>query len=366
MNNTIPIADCHIHIDRLDDIFKLKDLAASCNLDRLNIVSYAGRDFVNLNAPAFAAKAEYPDLVSVFAGLDHTSHFSGGGITAPPLADQIDRLIAIGADGVKMLEGKPDRRKVLGVPLDSPYFEGCFARLEETGFPVLLHVADPEEFWNPALTPMWAKQRGWGYDDTDIRKEQLYTEMENVLRRHPGLKIIFAHFYFLSADLPRAAALLERYPGVHFDLAPGIELLYNLSKNVEDTREFFDMFSSRILYGSDIAAGLTLSEANTRGGIVQRWLGTFNEFRLPENADFVLGSPEDGIIRGLSLSEEVLEKILCKNFLRMLSENPGNLDRDLAIDECKRLAVEVAVLSKQPKEQTEAWRSAIRLEAPGS
>ena len=43
-------------------------------------------------------------------------------------------------------------------------------------------------------------------------KEELYAEVDEVLRRHPNLRVIFAHFYFLSADLPRAARFFDAHP----------------------------------------------------------------------------------------------------------------------------------------------------------
>ena len=46
----------------------------------------------------------------------------------------------------------------------------------------------------------------------DVTKEELYSEVEQVLRQHPGLKVILAHFYFLSADLPRARRFMDEHP----------------------------------------------------------------------------------------------------------------------------------------------------------
>lgn len=353
-----PVVDCHVHCSRVDDIPNLNTICEHVGIRRMSLVCTVGRQQVNANPVALVAKARFPDRFYVFAGLDHSAFFSDGKLDPPSLAEQVDRLMALGADGIKMIEGKPTSRKTLPMPLDGPYYEEYFTRVEEKGVPILWHVADPEEFWDPDKTPSWAKERGWGYDDTFIAKEALYAEVENVLRRHPKLKVIFAHFFFLSADLPRAAALFDRYEGVHFDLAPGIELLYNLSRDVATTRRFFERYADRILFGTDISGVQTPEQASRRAGIVTRWLETDEEYRVPEGADMLLGPPEDGLMRGLSLPESVLAKIYHANFERLAGPRPKMLDREKAAQECERIAQEVSVLSGMPAEQTSAAQAA--------
>lgn len=333
-----PCIDCHMHLHALDGAGALMAQRERLGLERINILSLLCRRTVNGNPAALAVKAANPDACYVFAALDHAAAFSDGRIQTPSLAEQVDRLRALGADGIKMLENKPTTRCFLDIPVDSEYFEPYFARLEETGFPVLWHVADPEEFWDPRRIPAWAREKGWGYDDTFIAKETLYTEVERVLTRHPRLRIVFAHVYFLSADLERAARLLDTFPGVHLDLAPGIELLYNLSINVDATRAFFANYADRILFGTDVSSEQTPDEADIRTGLLKRWLATDETYRVPAGADFLLGPPEDGLIRGLALPEAVLARIFHDNFVRLAGPRPAEVDRKAAGEECSRIA----------------------------
>ena len=353
--------DSHVHLWNLDQIGNLEAIREHIGAGRMGIACIFDRDRVNYNPEAFAAKAEHPDRYYVFGSLDHSSYFAPGKVSAPPLTEQVDRLIAIGADGIKMLENKPTHRKLVDIPIDGPYFADHFAHLEETGFPALWHVCDPEEFWDPDLTPGWAKTRGWGYDETFRPKEQLYSEVESVLNRHPGLRIVFAHFYFLSADLPSAAALLDRHEGVSFDLAPGIEFLYNTSKNPESSREFFIRYTDRLIFGTDISSHNTLDEAWHRTGMIRRWLETDDEFRVPDGADFLLGPPEDGIIRGMKLPNDVLAKIYGGNFERMVGARPKALNAQLAAEECLRIAAEVEILTGRKASETAAALAAAKL-----
>lgn len=340
--------DSHIHIWDFDEADNLVKIADAIGAERVCIASVVNLERIDDNPALYAAKAQYPNRFHIFPGLDHAAHFSGGAIKAPSLAEQVDIAMAIGADGIKLLETKPDRRKWVDIPIDSDYYEAMFAKIEQLGIPVLWHVADPEEFWDPETTPRWARDQGWGYDETFTPWAQFYREVEKVLERHPRLSVTFAHFFFLSADLPRAAALFDRYPGIHFDLTPGIEMLYNMSKNVAQTREFFLKYSDRIIYGTDIEAGQAVEEASIRAGIVKRWLETDDEYRIPNGADYLLGPAEDGIMRGLKLPGDVLEKIYTANFSKMVGSQPKQLNRKLAAEECDRLAKEIKALGKDP------------------
>jgi len=158
-----------------------------------------------------------------------------------------------------------------------------------------------------------------------------------VLAKYPRLRIVFAHFLFLSADLRRAGRLLDAYPGISLDMTPGIELLYTLSKNITETVEFFTSYSDRIIYGTDIISNLTFDVAEARSGILTRWLETADEYRLPDTADFNLGPPENGIMHGLSLPEDVIRKIYLSNFERLVGPRPRPLDTQAASEEAARI-----------------------------
>jgi hypothetical protein len=253
-----------------------------------------------------------------------------------------------------MIEGKPTSRQQLAIPVTDAYYADYWARVEALGIPIVWHVNDPEEFWDPARIPGWARERNWGYGPGDVRKEQLYAEVDQVLERHPGLRIVFAHFYFLSADLPRARRFFGAHPTVHFDLAPGVEMLYNLSRDPDASREFMLEHADRIVFGTDLFSGLTLEQGRLRAGLVYRWLESEDTFRVPEGADFLLGPPEDGLVRGLSLPAETLSRIYRGNFVRLAGAEPRPLNVGRAIEECERLAAAAQALSDRPAAGTEA------------
>lgn len=356
----VPITDCHAHFGgtELEAIDGMLEAEARGGIGRVCVVvtSFPGRASGDPNA--IFAKARHPDKVYHFAGLDQS--FLGRSLDhrwTQSLAEQVDIYAAMGCDGVKLINGKPNTRKASGIALDSVVYDDFLARLEETGFPVLWHVNDPEEFWNPEEAPEWARGPGWLYDETFPSNASLYEECERALEKHPKLKVIFAHFYFLSDFLERAAALLERYPNVHLDLAPGIEMLHNFGKRPEAAREFFVKYQDRILFGTDFSPRFLLS----RIWVVRNFLETDETFHVPTD-DNLFWPDHRTMIRGIALPEKALRAIYAGNFERIASARPKPLDRPLVMAELNRLAQVSDALGGAPNM---ARRVAERLAAEG-
>ncbi len=357
----IGVVDGHVHMGSSAEEPSMLAIREATGIGRMTLVSIQNPETGSGLAQSLYMKARHPKLFYVFAGLNHAAKLSKGRIRTPSLVEQVEGLVDMGCDGVKMIEGKPTSRQRMDIPVTDPYFADYWARVEELGTPIVWHVNDPEEFWDPARIPGWAKERNWGYGPGDVQKEQLYAEVDEVLDRHPGLQIIFAHFYFLSADLARARRFLDEHPTVHFDLAPGIEMLYNLSRAVDDSRAFFVDYASRIVFGTDLSSRQTVQEGRIRAGIVYRWLESEDTFRVPEEADFLLGPPEDGIIRGMALPDDVLTQIYGDNFHRLAGSEPRALNVERAIEECERLAAIATALTGEPATETEAAQVAQSL-----
>ena len=355
------IIDCHVHMRSMADEASMLKIREATGIEKINLVSIQNPETGAGLPQSLYMKAQHPKLFFVFAGLNHGQKLSEGRIATPSLVEQVEGFVKMGCEGIKMIEGKPTSRRRMDIPVTDPYFADYWAYVEELGIPIIWHVNDPEEFWDPAKLPGWARERNWGYGPDDAQKEQLYDEVDEVLTRHPNLRIIFAHFYFLSADLPRARRFFDKRPKIYFDLAPGIEMLYNLSRNSDASREFFIQYAERIVFGTDLSSNLSVEEGIARAGIVFRWLESDDTFRVPEEADFLLGSPDDGLIRGLSLPEDALSKIYRNNFASLVEAEPRALDIEKTVEECERLGAIAEALSSKPASETEASLAAKKL-----
>jgi predicted TIM-barrel fold metal-dependent hydrolase len=322
----VPIIDCHTHAfgGNLEALRGLIALREAWNFQGVNILSLMALGATRLtdNLLCLAFKGFLPGKAYAFGGLSHPPAGTGG--VDPDFRDQVERLMALGFDGLKLIEGKPTVRKLTGIALDSPLYDGMYSLLAERGFPVLFHVADPETFWNEQTVPGFARAEGWFYGDgTFPPYRRSYDEVFRVLEKHPRLSVIFAHFFFLSGCLDRAAEVLERWPGVSFDLTPGSEMYEAFSKAPEAWREFFIRYRKRILFGTDNDYGDALNVITN----VRRFL---------ESRDVFTGWGMT--IRGLGLPPDVLADIYHGNFLRRVAGSPRGLDRQLMHEDLDRLA----------------------------
>lgn len=348
------IIDAHAHLMTLAGLDRMVDHVRRQGFERMNLLSIVDPTTGNGNSTVLAAKLLHPECFYGFGGLNHAAAISDDRVCGASLARQALNLIEAGCDGIKMLETKPTSRQKLQFPIDGPYYHEYFACVEERQVPLLWHVADPEEFWDPKTTPWWALKENWGYGPQDVEKEKLYTEVGHVLSRHPDLRVLFAHMYFLSANLPRLARFLRTYPNVSIDLALGVEMLFNMSVNPQESRQFFIDHADRIIFGTDIAAGLTSEQTRIRTELPRRFLETDETFSVPKEAEDILQTP--GEIRGLALPAETLKKIYHDNFAAFAGAKPKPVDRGLAIEECRCLGSIATRLSGLPLAETEAGK----------
>jgi len=366
----IPVIDGHIHFADLAAMDDLRRIMDTVPFAKVNLVSVPHPSTLNQNAALIAFKATPPDRTYISGGLDYTQilgdrssrgqdwgqadwSFVDPEAMSATLRRQIDVMRWIGFDGLKLIEGKPTFRKAVPIPLDAPHYEGMWAALEEHEMPVIFHVADPEEDWDEAHASSWAKEHGWFYGDgTFPTKEALYQEVDHVLERHPALKLVLAHFYFLSADLDRAAAFLDRHPAVCFDMTPGNEMISNFTRNYDAARTFFVDYGTRLVYGTDIATwGLArpegMAHALGTAWAVRMYLEKAVTFEPPE-ALAHWREPDLAGFRGFGLPPEVLAAIYYGNFERLFGAVPVELNRDAAIGELARMASQIDRLSVEP------------------
>jgi predicted TIM-barrel fold metal-dependent hydrolase len=340
------VIDAHIHLnhlERMDDLLALLDAGS---VYRANLVCTPNPDPINHNPALIAFKALHPGRAYLSGALDYSRALADRDGMSRILARQVQRLKAIGFDGLKMTEGKPTKRAYIPIPLDAREYEGLWAALEEVQMPVLLHAGDPEHFWDPARCPPRARARGWFYGGGDYPlKEALHAEVAHVLARHPRLKMVLAHFGFLAGDLERAGRLLDAYPGVCLDLAPGSEWLNDFTRSNGHARAFFARYPDRMLYGTDTTTGgmirdgeRALPRALGRARAVRTFLETEVAFRPPEGLDHWL-QPDLPALRGLALPREILAKVYHKNLERLYGPVPAPLDFEGGVELVREMAI---------------------------
>ena len=322
----LDLTDCHVHFYRREHAEQILADLQRTGARQFNILVTARDQADPLGEQldnAIWLKQQMPDQVFLFGGFDFRGMFDRGQPQPDiPFETQLQHLIDLGCDGLKLLIGKPDRRKAISHPLDGPLFEPMLALAEQAQFPLLWHVGDPPEFWDEKTTPLWARRRGWWYDQTHPTKAQIDAEIAKVFRRHPKLRLILPHFFFLSDRLDDAAKLLDEHPTYSFDLAPGVEMLHNFTANRDAARAFFIRYADRILFGSDF--GLTCGWSPDRGNMIRRFLETEDVFDVPDDPAM---TPDDRPpLHGIALPQDVLKLIYTENFRGYVGDRPKPLN----------------------------------------
>ena len=326
MAYTKPIIDAHTHVlhsnDGIDYLLKITGgygyrqanilAAESCRED-----GYTGGA---QNAQALLLKARRPDWWA-FGSLNHHDGDLGG---------QLRMLIDLGFDGLKMIEGKPDTYKRLGSrPINGPEYDAVYAAAESAGFPLLMHVGDPPELWDADNAPEFAREHGWLYTGAGYpAPEELYAQVEDILARFPRLKVILAHFFFLSDNRERADRFLDRHPNALFDLTPGTEMFRNFARDPAAWRDFFLRRQDRLVFGTDNWDVLTEQEQKDKDDI-NRMLRTF----LEEGGPYEIWGWK---LHGVGLPEEALDRIYRENFRRVAGEEPRPVNRPMVLDFVRR------------------------------
>lgn len=355
MYNGIKIIDGHVHPS---ESFGGGDIAAffaahSPMTDAVSLCTVAHSRFLSLTPSALAAKAMHPESTFVFSSLDMSEYYLHSDTLGARMAECGERLIAMGCDGIKMLEGKPQMRKMHPIPdFDAPVWDAFWAWAEEKQVPILMHINDPENFWDAANAPAFAVQQGWLYDESYVNNEAQYAQMLAVLARHPRLCISFAHFFFMSAQLDRLAAILDEYENVRVDLTPGIEMYENFSRDIDAARAFFARYQRRIIYGTDIGGRCVLmgegrafdtAENTRRGEIVRCFLAGTEPCTIASDGHFLVNRPAF-TLRPLALGADALADILSGNFERFAGAAPRAVDAAAVRRECALLRRETAAL----------------------
>ena len=167
------------------------------------------------------------------------------------------QAIADGAIGLKVFKGlgisntKADGSRL---KIDDPDLDPIWQVCAELNVPVLIHTADPEQFFAPPdnHNERWLEMGlfpGRAYPpDRFPSFETLAGERDRMFARNPKTRYIAAHFGWHGNDFGRAGRMLDTMPNVYFEVGA---VLYEFGRQPRTAREFFLKYQDRVMFGKD-------------------------------------------------------------------------------------------------------------------
>ncbi len=304
------VVDIHSHTGPTPDtIERLIGEMDALNVRVLNNLS-GGTDPVAIKRQVeFIRGSRYPDRFTVFANVDWNG--AGGPGWAAKSVAALEQAIRNGAIGLKVFKNLGLRarrydgtRLKVDDPALKPIWEAC-ARLN---VPVLIHVAEPQEFFSPLdmQNERWLELSLFRdrrhYMAGEPRFDELVGERDRMFLANPGTRFINAHFGWYGNNLPRAGKLLDQAPNVAMDVSA---VLYDFGRQPRAARDFFIKYQDRILFGKD---AYEPSEYPYYWRVFETADEYFDYYR-PYHAFWKL--------YGMELPETVLRKIYYQNALRV-------------------------------------------------
>ncbi len=254
------------------------------------------------------------DRMVLFANVD----FSGVGTPgwAAGAASALEADIAAGARGLKIFKDLGLRiRKADGsrLAVDDPELDPIWDACGRLGVPVLIHTAEPQEFFEPIdfSNERWlelALFKDRRYPEGQFpRFEALLAERDRMFRKHPKTTFLAAHFAYRGNDLAKAQEMIDTMPNVHLEVAA---ILAELGRQPRAAHDFFVRNQDRVLFGKD-------SFQPDEFPYYWRVFETTDEY-----FDYYRGYHAFWKLYGMGLPDDVLKKLYYKNALALVPGLP--------------------------------------------
>ena len=252
-------------------------------------------------------------------------------------AEELGRAKEQGAIGLKILKtlglylregGFRESEREAGqqgplVKIDDPRFDPMWDAAGQLGFPVFIHVADPDAFFIPTdrFNERWEElgnHPDWSFHGQDFPpKAELLAARNRVIERHPNTTFVGLHVGNRPENLDEVSSWLDTYPNLHVEIGAR---LGELGRQPRRARRFFEEYADRVMFGTDASPnGTSVPQQDLEPEMFRcyfRFLETLDEYFDYSPAP----TPPQGRwkIYGIGLPDEILKKVYHDNAARIL------------------------------------------------
>jgi uncharacterized protein len=200
-------------------------------------------------------ESRHRDRMVMFAQINFRDVGPGYGQRA---AQQLEADVKAGAVGLGEI-GKGfglTARKADGsrLTLDDPELDPIWQTAARLTIPVLIHTADPQEFFQPLdySNERWLEMALFQERRYPASRypsfETLMAERDRLFKKHPKTTFIAAHMGWHANDLGRLARMFDEMPNVYGEVGA---VLYDLGRQPRTAHDFLVKYQDRVLFGKD-------------------------------------------------------------------------------------------------------------------
>ncbi len=285
----------------------------SLNIGLMVVANGISGDALKRAVAAIKASPTMRDRLRIFTGINFRDVGPGW---AEKAVAQLEADAAAGAAGIgelgKGLGLSITKADGTRLRIDDPALDPVWEAAARLKLPVFIHTADPPEFWKPIdySNERWLElalfpNRRYPPEEHPPF-EQLMTERDNLLRRHPKTTFVIAHLGWHGNDLDRLGKLLS-LPNVYTEVGA---VLYDIGRQPRAAHDFFIKYQDRILFGKD-------SFQPEEYPYYWRVFETRDDY-----FDYYRGYHAFWKLYGIDLPDEVLKKVYYANALRITAGLP--------------------------------------------
>ncbi len=252
-----PVVDIHGHPPALTSPAAIDQVVAAMDALNLRVMVNSGRNPSDRLRQGLAAvrASRHKDRVVFFAAVDFRNVGPGFGQKA---AQQLEADVKAGAVGLGeiMKDFGLTIRKTDGtrLKLDDPELDPIWQTAARLNIPVMIHTADPPEFFQPLdySNERWLELALFPdrrYQDPKYpRFDEVMAERDRLFRRHPKTTFIAAHLGWHAHDLGRLGKMFDEMPNLYGEVGA---VLYDLGRQPRAAHAFLVKYQDRVLFGKD-------------------------------------------------------------------------------------------------------------------